>query len=172
MGSADGTYQKLHSANVFNGPSSQLGLSCYFVYNDVLFITLDNEKTDGRNEMLVWLEDVLANVDYRYSVIMMHTPVYYENTETSQRDRDEVLMSIFEKYCVDLVVAGHYHGDRYRPNYYEGEDSLDPYLGVNYMTLSFAGVKSQSASNPASGYLVETHDGTITVKRVLFKNTH
>ncbi len=166
MGSADGTYQKLHSANVFNGPSSQLGLSCYFVYNDVLFITLDNEKTDGRNEMLVWLEDVLANVDYRYSVIMMHTPVYYENTETSQRDRDEVLMSIFEKYCVDLVVAGHYHGDRYRPNYYEGEDSLDPYLGVNYMTLSFAGVKSQSASNPASGYLVETHDGTITVKRI------
>lgn len=165
-GQSDGRYQKAHYATVNNGPSTQLGLSAYFVYNDILFITVDNEKSEGRNEMLVWLEEVLSTVEYRYSFVMMHTPVYYENSESGNKDRDEVLLGIFEKYCVDLVIAGHYHGDRYRPDYYEGADSSDAGLGVNYMTLSFGGVKSRSDSNLATGYLVETHEGTITIKRV------
>ena len=75
-------------------------------------------------------------------------------------------IKLFEKYSVDLVMAGHYHGHRVRSDYYEGHDSTDKYLGVNYMTLTFSGVKSRSESNLAKGYLVETHDGTITVKYI------
>ena len=163
-GQSDGRYQKAHYATVYNGPSTQLGLSSYFVYNDILMIMIDNEDGLGRTEMLEWLEDILENVEHRYSIAIMHTPVYYEQLETSNKDRDEKLLGIFEKYSVDLVLAGHYHSHRVRANYYEGEDSIDKYLGVNYMSLTFSGVKSRNESNLAKGYLVETKDGIITVK--------
>lgn len=165
-GQSDGRYQKAHYATVYNGPSTQLGLSSYFVYNDILMILIDNEDGLGRLEMMEWLKWVLENVEHRYSIAIMHTPIYYEPDETVNKDRDEKLMNVFEKYSVDLVMAGHYHGHRVRANYYEGEDSTDPYLGVNYMSLTFSGVKSRSESNLAKGYLVETHDGTITVKYI------
>ena len=165
-GQSDGRYQKAHYATVNNGPSTQLGLSSYFVYNDILMILIDNEDGLGRTEMLQWLEYVLENVEHRYSIAIMHTPVYYEQLETSNKDRDEKLLHIFEKHSVDLVLAGHYHSHRVRSDYYEGHDSTDEYLGVNYMTLTFSGVKSRSESNLAKGYLVETHDGTITVKYI------
>lgn len=165
-GQSDGRYQKAHYATVNNGPSTQLGLSSYFVYNDILMILIDNEDGLGRLEMIEWLKWVLENVEHRYSIAIMHTPIYYEEHETTNKDRDEKLMGIFEKYSVDLVMAGHYHGNRVRSDYYEGHDSTDEYLGVNYMTLTFSGVKSRSDSNLAKGYLVETHDGTITVKYI------
>ena len=165
-GQSDGRYQKAHYATVNNGPSTQLGLSSYFVYNDILMILIDNEYVLGRLEMMEWLQWVLENVEHRYSIAIMHTPIYYEADETSNKDRDETLMGVFEKYSVDLVLAGHYHGHRVRSNYYEGQDSTDQYLGVNYMSLTFSGVKSRSESNLAKGYLVETHDGTITVKYI------
>ena len=165
-GQSDGRYQKAHYATVNNGPSTQLGLSSYFVYNDILMILIDNEDGLGRLEMIEWLKWVLENVEHRYSIAIMHSPIYYEEDETSNNDRDEKMMSIFEKYSVDLVMAGHYHGHRVRSDYYEGHDSTDKYLGVNYMTLTFSGVKSRSESNLAKGYLVETHDGTITVKYI------
>lgn len=163
---SDGKYQKAHYATPYNGPSQQLGLSCYYVYNDILFVIVDNEKSIGRTEMLSWLEEVLATNESRYSFVMMHTPVYYEKDETSNQDRDEALLQIFEKYSVDLVLAGHYHGDRLRTNYYQGEDSTDPGLGVNYMTLSFSGVKSASEANPATGYIFTTENGVITITRI------
>ena len=170
-GQSDGRYQKAHYATVYNGPSTQLGLSSYFVYNDILMIMIDNEDGLGRTEMLEWLEDILENVEHRYSIAIMHTPVYYEQLETSNKDRDEKLLGIFEKYSVDLVLAGHYHSHRVRANYYEGEDSIDKYLGVNYMSLTFSGVKSRNESNLAKGYLVETKDGIITVKWIDEKGT-
>ena len=165
-GQSDGRYQKAHYATVNNGPSTQLGLSSYFVYNGILMILIDNEDGLGRIEMLEWLDYILENVEYKYSVAIMHTPIYYEEDETSNNDRDEKMMSIFEKHSVDLVLAGHYHTHRIRTNYYQGEDSTDPYLGVNYMSLTISGVKSRSETYLAYGYLIETHDGTITVKYI------
>lgn len=163
---SDGRYQKAHYATPYNGPSKQLGLSCYYIYNNILFVVIDNEKTIGRTEMLSWLEDVLANTEYMYSFVMMHTPVYYENDESSNKDRDEELLEIFEKFSVDLVLAGHYHGDRMKTNYYQGSISTDEGLGVNYMTLSFSGIKSASDSNPATGYIINTDNGVITITRI------
>lgn len=158
---SDGRYQKAHYATANNGPEGQIGLSQYFIYNDILFIAVDNETAAGRDNLLAWMEDLLANKEYRYSIIMMHRPVYHDNT-----DRDEKFLAIFEKYAVDLVVSGHYHSDDYVANYYEGNISTDQGLGVNYITLSFSGAKSQSDSNKPSVYLFETHDGTIKITRI------
>ncbi len=161
---SDGRYQKAHYATAYNGPSTQLGLSSYFIYNDILFIAIDNEDHQGRMELIPWLEDILANTTYRYSFVMMHRPVNYDATTSS--DRDEEMMHIFEKYAVDLVIAGHYHSDNYTQDYYEGATSTNEYLGVNYITLAFGGVKSRTENTLASGYLVETHDGTVSIKRI------
>lgn len=163
-GQSDGKYQKAHFATPYNGPSTQLGLSGYVVYNDILIILIDNEDASGRKEMLEWLDDILTNVKYRYSIAMMHSPVYYEDSESSNKDRDEKMLAIFDKHSVDLVMAGHYHGHRVRADYYNGSTSTDSGLGVNYMTASFGGVKSRSDSNLAKGYIVETKDGVITLK--------
>lgn len=169
---SDGKYQKAHYATPYNGPKEYLGLSGYYVYNNILFMIVDNEKTLARSETLKWMENVLAShMDVEYTFVMMHTPVYYERQETSNQDRDEEFLAIFEKYSVDLVLAGHYHSDRIRTNYYQGADSNDPGLGVNYMSLSFSGVKSASESNPATGYIFNTNNGVITITRITADGT-
>ena len=165
-GQSDGRYQKAHFATPFNGPSTQIGLSGYVVYNDILIILVDNEGAAGRTELMEWMDDILENVEYTYSIAVMHTPIYYEEHETSNKDRDEKMMDLFDKHSVDLVVAGHYHGHRVRSNYYDGKTSTDSGLGVNYMTASFSGVKSRSDTSLASGYLVETSNGVITLKHI------
>lgn len=165
-GQSDGKYQKAHYATPNNGPSTQLGLSGYVVYNGILILLIDNEDSSGRNELMTWIDEVLYTVDYEYSMAIMHTPIYYEDHESDNKDRDEDMMKLFEKHCVDLVLAGHYHGDRYRANYYEGQDSVDPKLGVNYASLTFSGVKSRSETNLPCAYLIETSNGTITLKRI------
>ena len=169
---SDGKYQKAHFATPYNGPKAYLGLSCYYIYNDILFMIVDNEKTLERSATLAWMEEVLAShMDVKYSFVMMHTPVYYERQENPNQDRDEEFLAIFEKYSVDLVLAGHYHGDRLRTDYYEGANSSDSGLGVNYMSLSFSGVKSASDSNPATGYIFNTNNGVITVTRITADGT-
>ncbi len=158
-GQSDGRYQKAHYATVNNGPQNQLGLSSYVVYNDILLIMIDNEDASGRSYMLEWLDDILENVEYRYSIAFMHSPIYHENS-----DRDEKMMDVFDKHCVDLVVAGHYHGHGVVKNYYDGKVTSDTGLGVNYMMASFGGEKSRTEKNLAKGYLVETSNGVITMK--------
>lgn len=162
----DYKYQKAHYAGAYNGPSSHIGDSYYFVYNGLLFIVYDNEKAVDKNIQLAWLEDTLQHVEAEYTIVMMHSPVYYPASGPNAKDRDEEMMAIFEKYCVDLVIAGHYHGDDYSENYYEGTTSTDPGLGVNYITMSFGGVKSASESNRPSGYIYEIENGKFTITRI------
>ncbi len=165
-GQTDYKYQKAHVATPYNGPSSHIGVSGYTVYNDVLFIVFDNEKSVDRDVQLAWLENVLETVEAKYTIIMMHHPIYYPAEGPNATDRDEELMGILEKYCVDLAISGHYHGNNWNPDYYEGATSTDPGLGVNYITLSFGGVKSMSDTNRPTGYIFDIENGVIQITRI------
>ena len=165
-GQTDYKYQKAHVATPYNGPSTHVGVSGYTLYNDVLFIVFDNEKSVGRDTQLEWLEHVLETVEAKYTIIMMHTPIYYPAVGQNATDRDEELMGILEKYCVDLAISGHYHGNNWNPDYYEGATSTDSGLGVNYITLSFGGVKSMSDSNRPTGYIFDIENGIINITRI------
>lgn len=165
-GQTDYKYQKAHSATPYNGPSSHIGVSGYTVYNDVLFIVFDNEKSVDRDIQLAWLENVLETVEAKYTIIMMHHPIYYPAEGPNATDRDEELMGILEKYCVDLAISGHYHGNNWNPDYYEGAPSTDSGLGVNYITLSFGGVKSMSDTNRPTGYIFDIENGIIQITRI------
>ncbi len=158
----DNRYHIINHATPLNGPKAQLGSSGYFVYNDILFLAIDNEDGTGRSELLEWIDYTLTNVEARYTIAIMHRPIFYEGNNI---DRDEKMMAIFEKHCVDLVLSGHYHSDDYVANYYEGSISTDAYLGVNYLSLHSAGNKGATEANPASAYLIETKDGNIIIKR-------
>ena len=63
--------------------------------NDILFIIIDNERALGQVE-LTWIDDVLTNNNATYTIAMMHRPIFYEKDETSNNDRNESLMGIFE----------------------------------------------------------------------------
>lgn len=166
-GQTDYKYQKAHNATPYNGPSTHIGVSGYTLYNDVLFIAFDNEKSVGKNTQLEWLENVLSTVEAKYTIVMMHSPIYYPAVGANAKDRDEELMGIFEKYCVDLAISGHYHGNNWNPNYYEGEyTSNNSGLGVNYITLSFGGEKSSSDNNRPTGYIFDIENGVISIRRI------
>lgn len=165
-GQTDYKYQKAHNATPYNGPSSHIGASGYTLYNDVLFITFDNEKSVGIDIQYAWLENVLQTVEAKYTIIMMHSPIYYPAQGPNATDHNDRLMGILEKYCVDLAIAGHYHGDNWTPDFYENEHSTDPGLGVNYITMSFGGVKSMSDGNPPTGYIFDIEDGVINIQRI------
>ena len=158
----DNRYHIINHSTPFNGPAGQIGSSGYFLYNDILFLAVDNESGTSKSNLLNWLDYVLTTVEARYTIAIMHRPIFYEDGSI---DRDEKMMKIFEKHCVDLVLSGHYHSDDLNQNYFQGETSEDSLLGVNYLSLHSAGNKGASATNPASGYLIETSDGVITVKR-------
>lgn len=162
----DYKYQKAHTATPYNGPSTHIGASGYTVYNDILFITFDNERAIGKDVQYAWLEHVLQTVEAKYTIVMMHSPIYYPATGQNAKDHDDTLMGIFEKYCVDLAIAGHYHGDNWCPNFYENATYSDTGIGVNYITLSFGGVKSASETNRPTGYVFEVDNGHFKITRI------
>ena len=83
-----------------------------FEANGVQFISLDTQTffgETGRQEMMVWLEERLADTRFDYSIVFMHVPPY-----TSGLYRDEVaavrsLAAMFEEAGVPVVFAGHDH---------------------------------------------------------------
>ena len=166
VGQTDYKFQKAHYATPYNGPSTHIGASGYTLYNDLLFITFDNEQSTGKATQLAWLEHVLQTVEAKYTVIMMHTPIFYPSNSSNPYDRDEELMGVLEKYSVDLAISGHYHSDDWEPNYYEGVTSTDEGLGVNYLSLSFGGTKSLSETNRPTGYVIEVENGVFKITRI------
>lgn len=163
-------YFAVYSSSPLNGPKALLGASCWFKHNDTLFILIDNIRSAGYNEQLKWMQDLLENEEYKYSVVCFHCPVNYNNG-----DYDQNFIDTFDKYSVDLVLSGHYHGEGYFSNYYEGAQTTDPYLGTTYLTGAFGGIKSAStpsnAINEARGYIIDITDAGISITSIRANGT-
>lgn len=170
-GQWDHRFFAAYNASPQNGPEGQVGSTSYFIYNDVLFIQFDNQKKTYYDAQIAWVENLLrTNSDVKLVIASMHAPIQSESAQNSQ-DRDPLLMSIFEKYGVDLVLTGHYHSDQVVRNYYEGVVSSDPLLGVNYMIGAGGGIKGGSsepseAEKFAKGYIVDVDGTSITVTMI------
>lgn len=164
-GQWDNRFFAAYNALPKNGPEGKIGSSCYFVYNDVLFLMIDNVKRSNYDEQIAWIEHTLQTVEAKLVIASMHMPIQSES-ESNRQDRDETMMTLFEKYGVDLVLTGHYHSDSETRNYYQGALSSDPLLGVNYMIAAGGGVKASGDNDPAAfakGYIVNVVGTTITV---------
>ena len=67
---------------------------------------------DFRIKQAAWLEEEMQKPAYKqatYKVVMMHIPPYYSGDWHGTLHCREVFSSLFNKYKVDLVIAGHTH---------------------------------------------------------------
>lgn len=100
-----------------NGPAgiARLADTCWSTdYQGVRLISIDAPQLHGvpesRAAMVAWLEPLLAHNPNRWTVLLLHFPLY---SLEPQRDNDRVrdaLKPLIDKYKVDLVLQGHDHG--------------------------------------------------------------
>lgn len=158
-GQTDNRFHAAYNALPKNGVEGKVGTSCYFFYNDVLLILIENVHPSSYNEQLEWLDDILSTTreenSARLIIMGMHKPIQSENPSYMAQDRDENIMALCDKYSVDLVLTGHYHSQNVVRDYYEGVVSNNPLLGTNYMI----GNSSRLEGRDAEGYIVDVVDG-------------
>lgn len=166
-GQWDNRFHSAYNALPKNGVEGQVGTSCYFIYNGVMFILIENVSAKSYNEQLAWMEELLRSAreenKAKMIVVGMHAPIQDPN----KADRDETMTGLFDKYGVELVLTGHYHTHQVKRNYYEGQVQNDPLLGVNYMIGTSSGAKGAGDGADlgefAKGYVVDIIDNSIKV---------
>jgi methionine-rich copper-binding protein CopC len=112
----------LPSAGQGGGFSS--GTEAYYSYNygNVHFVALDSYGWEAGNTRLydtlgpqaVWLKQDLAANTQPWTVIYFHHPPYTKGSHNSDTENELInmrqrMVPIFERYKVDLVLAGHSH---------------------------------------------------------------
>jgi 3',5'-cyclic AMP phosphodiesterase CpdA len=102
---------------------------------DVLFVALDSTMAEDPGQ-LTWLEQTLAASNNDWVIAEMHHPPLSAGIHGSDEDTREAFVPLFEKYGVDLVLAGHDH---------DYQRSI-PIGGVTYI-VSGAGAKVRSAGS-------------------------
>lgn len=172
-GQWDNRFHAAYNALPKNGVEGKIGTSCYFYYNDVLFILIEDVAASSYTEQFEWMENLLREAreekKARLVIASMHAPIQSEDPSNSKNDRDMKIMGLFDKYGVDLVLTGHYHWHNVVRNYYNGVRSNNPLLGVNYMMGSPAGAKGangQDLKEFAKGYIVDVKGNSIIVTQI------
>ncbi len=76
-----------------------------FTYGNALFLMIDS--THPIEEQSEWIEEKLRNSDAVWKFAMFHFPPY--NFEEPYPDIQNAWCTIFDRYHVDMVMAGHVH---------------------------------------------------------------
>ena len=95
-----------------NGAPGARGTSYWFDYQDVRVAVLDGTSAldlGTAREQARWLDAVLADSPRRWSIVMVHQPMF-----SPRQDRDNALLRehvlpVLERRQVDLVLQGHDH---------------------------------------------------------------
>lgn len=95
-----------------NGYEGQEGAVYFFKYNNVLFIVLNNEKmktTEDVNKAKAWVSQVIENNSSQYIFVAEHYE-WFNGVNGAYRDYGiNRWMDVFDKYGVDLAMAGNNH---------------------------------------------------------------
>lgn len=93
-----------------NGYSGEEGVCYFFEYGDVLFIMLNSEQMrgeEGLQRAMQWVADVLESHKVKYKVVCEHYQWFFgADGRDSQYGR---WCNLFDKYGVDLALAGNNH---------------------------------------------------------------
>jgi len=155
-----------------------------FTYGDVHFIMLNTNKQGTSDdslsaEQVAWLTSDLEANTSKWTIVLMHHPIYSPGTGSSDRWEDPMaiamraqLAPVFEKYGVDIVLAGHDH-IYYRTHPINSEAGImfdiseetddgtvyynDP-DGVIYSTPGCTGSSSRSVCDTHPEYYAELSD--------------
>ena len=81
-----------------------------FIYGNAHFIALDQfTKLKKGSEQYNWLENELSKSTSEWKIILLHKPGYTAGGHGDNKTVKKVLQPLFEKYNVQLVLAGHNH---------------------------------------------------------------
>ena len=84
-------------------------------FGDLLVVALDSNRPDEPAQ-LGWLERTLRTSDARWILAVMHHPPYSAGWHGSDGAVREAFVPLFERHCVQLVLAAHDHDyQRSRP---------------------------------------------------------
>ncbi|VTR31600.1 purple acid phosphatase family protein [Sphingobacterium thalpophilum] len=96
-----------------NGPQGLQDAVYYLDYQDLRMVSLNSQlimlDSAAAQKQERWLEMVLSASPKKWTIVVMHHPVY-----STAKNRDNTILRerfkpIFEKYGVDLVLQGHDH---------------------------------------------------------------
>lgn len=90
-----------------NGPEDLLETVYYLDYQGVRFIALNGSKL--LDEQSKWLEPVLADNPNRWTIVVMHQPMFSTGKDRDSKETQAAFENLFDKYKVDLVLQGHDH---------------------------------------------------------------
>ena len=90
-----------------NGPSNLLE-SCYYLDIQGVRIVGLNSMED-LDQQAQWLDEILAKNPNRWTIVTHHHPVYSASIRRDNPELREAWQPIYDKHCVDLVIAGHDH---------------------------------------------------------------
>jgi 3',5'-cyclic AMP phosphodiesterase CpdA len=77
-------------------------------FGDTLVVSLDSTRPDDPDQ-LAWLTDTLAASSATWKIATMHHPPYSGGYHGSSEDVRGAFSPLFERYGVQLVLAGHDH---------------------------------------------------------------
>lgn len=123
-----------------NGYAGEEGVCYYFMYSNVLFITMNNETQTSAAEIKKaqdWFEEVVTRNPAQYIVVAQHYQWFsgesgsFNNGSGYGRWKD-----LFDKYNVDLAIAGNNHIYVRSKPIYKGAASNDYRYGTTYIQSS------------------------------------
>jgi hypothetical protein len=112
------SYPAIGNHDIYNGGWSYywryLGPSAYsFNSGNAKFVVIDSASGSIGEAQMLWIQDQLRNNKQPLLFVISHMPIYgqaygvYAFPETEEKQQ---LIQLFEKYEVDFVLQGHYHG--------------------------------------------------------------
>jgi hypothetical protein len=96
-----------HFTLPMNGVKGLEETSYYFDYQGVRFIMLNGEER--LDEQARWMEPLLATNPNKWTIAGLHPPLFSMGRTRDERETRNAFMPLFDKYDVDLVLAGHDH---------------------------------------------------------------
>jgi 3',5'-cyclic AMP phosphodiesterase CpdA len=128
--------------NPLNGPARFLGTTYYvdFPYMRVIVIDTDGlHRVSDYTQVAFWLKNTLRDAGKKFTVVMMHHPVY----STAEGRNNPLVWLAFHSAMreADVVFAGHDHNYARRTEYYKArfwkKEEPTIFIGTNASTKKY-----------------------------------
>lgn len=123
--------------NPKNGYVGEEGVCYYFMYSNVLFITLNNETQTSAEEVKKaqdWFEEVVQKNPAQYIIVAQHYQWFNGITGSFNNSSGYGRWcELFDKYNVDLAFSGNNHIYVRSKPLYDGRVSTDSSYGTTYI---------------------------------------
>jgi len=148
--------------NPQNGPVRFLGTTYYVDFPQLRFIALDTDglhRVSDYTQVAFWLKNTLRNAGKKFTVVMMHHPVY-----SSAQGRSNPLMWLAFHSAMreaDVVFSGHDHNyarhtEHYKARFWKKEEPTI-FIGTNASTKKYPVKENKKYEASLSGEPVYEH---------------